>query len=331
MSNILASKGGLMSTVFICRPIPELAESILRQGGIEVFKNEQDKILSSEELKKAVKGMDGVLSLLTDKIDGEVMDAAGKQLKVVANYAAGFDNIDVEAAKKRKVVITNTPGVLTEAVAEHTIALMAAVARRLVESDKFIREGKYKQWMPMGFLGPQFWGKTLGVVGLGRIGSFVAEMVFRGFHMEILYYDIKRDERLEMEVDAKFTKLEDLLRRSDFVTLHVPLLPQTRHLISAAQFKLMKKTAILINTSRGPVVDEEALVEALKGNEIWGAGLDVFEKEPKVHPELVKMDNVVLTPHIASATQEARNAMAKIAAENLVAVLRGEKPLNPVY
>ncbi|TSC92573.1 MAG: NAD-binding D-isomer specific 2-hydroxyacid dehydrogenase [Candidatus Berkelbacteria bacterium Licking1014_7] len=317
--------------VFICRPIPEIAEQILRQAGIVVVKNEKDEVLSQIELKRAVKGVDGILSLLSDKIDAGVLDAAGKQLKIVANYAVGFDNIDIEGAKKRGVAITNTPGVLTESVAEHTIALMLAVARRVAEADKFVRDGKYKQWEPLGFLGPQIWGKALGVIGLGRIGSFVAGIAYHGFHMKILYYDLAPDERFEMDTDAKFCAPEEIYKEADFISLHLPLTPQTKHLISQDQFRAMKKSVILINTARGPIVDEQALVEALEQNEIAGVGLDVFEQEPEVSAPLKKMDNVVLTPHIASATREARDAMAKIAAENIVEVLNGRKPLSPVY
>lgn len=320
-----------MAQVFICRPISAVAEEILKKAGIEIKQNSQNKILSKPELRQAVKGMDGVLALLTDKIDAEVLEAAGSQLKIVANYAVGFDNIDIKAAQKQGVIVTNTPDVLTEAVAEHSLALMMAVARKVVESDKFLRAGQWDKWEPQGFLGPQLTGKTLGVVGLGRIGSMLAKIACRGLGMKVLYYDVAKNSQFERQFKAKFRTLAQLLQQSDVVSLHVPLLPATKHLIGAKELKMMKKSAILINTARGSVVDEEALVKVLEKKEIRGAGLDVFEQEPKVPHQLVKLANVVLTPHIASATHEAREAMAKIAADNLVAVLSGKKPLNPVY
>jgi D-3-phosphoglycerate dehydrogenase len=312
--------------VFVTRTIPEEGIKLMREKGFQVDVNPEDCVLSKEELKKAIAGYDGVLALLSDKIDGEVLDAAGEQLRIVANYAVGYDNIDVKAAAERKVFVTNTPGVLTEAVAEHAFALLLSVAKRTAEADKFVREGKFKQWEPLGFLGPQIWGKTIGIVGLGRIGSFVAQIAHGGFNMEVLYYDVAKNEEFEMRFSAKYRELPELLKTSDFVSIHVPLLPATRHLISAKEFGLMKPTAILINTSRGPVIDELALVEALKAKKIAGAGLDVYENEPNLTPGLTDLPNTVLTPHTASATHEARSAMSKIAAENIIAALEGEQP-----
>ena len=317
--------------VFVTRKIPGPAQELLKNAGFEVVVNPQDKVLTKEELKKAVAGFDAILSLLSDHIDSEVMDVASKQLKIIANYAVGFDNIDIEEAKKRNIFVTNTPGVLTEAVAEHTFALLMTAARRIVEADKFTREGKYKQWEPFGFIGSQVWGKTIGIIGLGRIGSWVGEIAFNGFRMKILYYDVRQNPEFEMENQATFGEIDQILAQADFVTLHVPLLPETRHLINSQRLKLMKKTAILINTSRGPVVDETALVESLKNEEIAGAGLDVFENEPVLTPGLADLPNVVLTPHTASATREAREAMSKIAAENIIAALLGQKPPSLVY
>jgi D-3-phosphoglycerate dehydrogenase len=316
--------------VFVCRPIPEDGISMLRKRGFDVEVNPEDRVLSKEELKEKIAGCDAVLALLSDKIDGEVLDAAGKQLKIVANYAVGYDNIDVKAAAERKVFVSNTPGVLTEAVAEHTFALLLAVAKRIVEADSFTRAGKFKRWEPLGFLGPQIWGKTIGIVGLGRIGSFVAQIARGGFNMEILYYDVKKNEEFEMRFSAEYHEIPTLLKNSDFVTLHVPLMPETHHLIGAKELGQMKKTAILINTSRGPVVDERALVEALKAKKIVGAGIDVYEREPQLTPGLADLPNVVMTPHTASATYEARSAMSRIAAENIIAVLEGKQPPNPV-
>jgi len=316
--------------VFVCRPIPEDGILALRKKGFQVEVNPEDRVLSKEELKEKVAGCDAVLALLSDKIDGEVLDSAGKQLKIVANYAVGYDNIDVPAAKERKVYVSNTPGVLTEAVAEHAFALLLAVAKRIVEADRFVREGKFKQWEPKGFLGPQIWGKTIGIIGLGRIGSFVAQIARGGFNMEILYYDVKKNEEFEMRFSAKYHEVPTLLKNSDFVTLHVPLMPATHHLIGAKELGQMKEGAILINTSRGPIVDERALVEGLKAKKIAGAGIDVYEHEPQLTPGLADLPNIVMTPHTASATHEARSAMSRIAAENIIAVLEGKQPPNPV-
>ncbi len=317
--------------VFITRPIPPPAEDLLKQAGHEVVVNQEDRVLTKDELKKVVAGFDAILSLLTDHIDAEILDAAGPQLKIVANYAVGFDNIDVDAAKQRSVFVTNTPGVLTEAVAEHAFSLLMTAARRIVEADRFTREGRYKQWEPFGFIGHQVWGKTIGIIGLGRIGSWVGEIAFNGFRMKILYYDVRRNSEFEMENQAVFSEIDQILAQADFVSIHVPLLPQTHHLINADKLRLMKKTAILVNTSRGPVVDEAALVEALKNGTIAAAALDVYEAEPNLTPGLAQLPNVVLTPHIASATQEAREAMSKVTAENIIAALAGQKPSSLVY
>jgi len=317
--------------VFITRKIPGPAQEMLKAAGFEVVVNSQDRVLSKDQLKKAVAGFDAVLSLLSDHIDGEVMDAVGPQLKIIANYAVGFDNIDITAAKERNIFVTNTPGVLTEAVAEHTFALLMAAARRIVESDRFTKEGKYKQWEPFGFLGPQISGKTIGIIGLGRIGSQVGQIAFGGFRMKILYYDVKRNSEFEMENQAKLSPIDQILPQADFVTLHVPLLPETRHLINESRLKMMKKTAILVNTSRGPVVDENALVDALKNGTIAAAALDVYENEPNLADGLISLPNVILTPHIASATREAREAMSKTAAENIIAALTGTRPSSLVY
>ena len=316
--------------VYVTRPIPEDGIEMMREKGFQVDVNPENKVLSKDELKKTIAGYDAVLCLLTDKIDGEVLDAAGPNLKIMANYAVGFDNIDVKAATERKIYVSNTPGVLTEAVAEHAFALLLSVAKRILEADKFTRSGQYKQWEPKGFLGPQIWGKTIGIVGLGRIGSFVAQITHGGFNMEVLYYDVKKNPEFEMRFSAKYRDLPSLLKESDFVTIHVPLLPATQHLISSEELEMMKDSAILVNTSRGPVVDEVALVEALKSGKIAGAGLDVFEKEPELTPGLADLPNVALTPHTASATREARSAMSKIAAENIIAVLEGKTPPNVV-
>jgi glyoxylate reductase len=319
-----------MPKVFITRKIPAVGPNLLRQAGLEVEISDFDGVLPREKLLEKVKGADAILSLLTDKIDGEVMDAAGPQLKIVANYAVGYDNLDLAAAKQRSVIVTNTPEVLTESVAEHTIALMFAIARRIVESDQFMRDGKYTAWAPMLFLGNGLVGKTLGLVGLGRIGAAVAKRMHDGFDMRILYYDVKRNEELEKKHNLEYRDLKNLLKESDFVSIHVPLLETTRHLIGEPQLKMMKKTAYLINTSRGPVIDEKALVVALKNGEIKGAALDVYEEEPKMAPGLAELANTVLTPHTASATEETRSAMSELAAKNIIAALSGQPSLTPI-
>ncbi|NIR48939.1 D-glycerate dehydrogenase [candidate division KSB1 bacterium] len=315
--------------VYVTRIIPEPGLEILRKNIGDVEINTNDHILSQDELLEKVKGRDALLPLLTDTIDGDVMDAAGEQLKIIANHAVGFDNIDVEAATKRGIMVTNTPGVLTEATSDHAWALLFASARRIVESDKFARAGKFTGWGPMMFLGGDITDRTLGIVGAGRIGSAVAEKA-RGFRMRVLYSDQVANSTLEKEVGARKVPFEELLKESDFVSVHVPLLDSTHHLFDDNAFKLMKKSAYLINTSRGPVVDEAALVRALKEGEIAGAGIDVFEEEPKIHPELIHLENVTITPHIASATIETRTKMATMAAQNLVDGLRGKRPTNLV-
>ncbi len=314
-------------TVYVTRIIPQPGFDILHENLTNVRINEEDHRLSREELLENVKGLDGLLPLLTEQIDGEEMEAAGKQLKIIANHAVGFDNIDVPAATERGIMVTNTPGVLTDATSDHAWALLFTTARRVVESDKFTRAGKYKGWGPMMYLGGDITGRTLGVVGAGRIGNAVAEKS-SGFKMQILYCDEFRNENLENEYGAKKVSFEELLSEADFVSVHVPLLDSTHHLFNDAAFKQMKKTAYLINTSRGPVVDEAALVRALQNGEIAGAGIDVYEEEPKIHPGLLSLDNAVLTPHTASATIETRTKMATMAAQNLVDGLKGKRPAN---
>lgn len=310
--------------------VPESGIKALQDKGHEVVVSYKDDVLTKEELIAALKDQnyDALFCLLTDKIDGEVMDSFGPNLKVVANMAVGFDNIDVAEAKKRGITITNTPGVLTDTVAEHTFALMLAIAHRVVEADKFTRAGKYTNWAPMLLLGNDLSGKTLGIIGLGRIGSRVAHHAVKGFEMKILYYDVNRNEEFEKEFSAVFMPLDNLLKQSDFISIHVPLLEATKHLINAEKLKLMKPTAYLINTSRGPIIDEAALGYALENNIIRGAALDVFEFEPSVIPGLLTLENVILTPHIASATEETRSKMSALAATNIIEVLEGRVPPN---
>lgn len=315
--------------IYVCRPLPERALALLR-GRTEMRLWEQNEVPPPRDvLLREVGEIDGLLSLLTDRVDADLLDHAPR-LRVVANYAVGFDNIDVPAATQRGVVVTNTPGVLTETVADFAMTLILGTARRLVEADKYTRANLWRSWEPMLFLGQDVHGATLGLVGLGRIGGAVARRA-RGFDMRILYYDVVRREDLEAELGITFRPLAEVLRESDFVSVHVPLMPETRHLIGREQLRMMKRTAVLINTARGPIVDTLALAEALREGWIAAAGLDVFEKEP-VEPDhpLLTLDNVIVAPHIASASVETRTQMAVMAAENLLAVLEGRRPANPV-
>ena len=310
--------------VFITRKIPESGIKLLQKScHIKIY--QKDQVMPKKELIKEVKQCDALLCLLTDKIDKEIIDANPK-LKIISNYAIGFNNIDVAYATKKRIPVTNTPGrAIVDAVAEHTFALIFAVTKRIVEADRFMRAGKYKTWEPLLLLGMELVGKTIGIVGLGRIGSGVAQRA-KAMGMKVVYYDVKRNVDFEGEFNAQYLSLNDLLKSADVVSVHVPLLPTTTHLIGKKKLSLMKKTAYLINTSRGPVIDEKALVRALKKKQIAGAGLDVYEFEPKLATGLTKLQNVVLTPHIASATIEARSEMSKDAAENILAVLQGKKP-----
>lgn len=327
--------------VFITRPIPEAGIKALRSKGYDVVVNEkaENRAATKEELIEGAKGSSAILSILTDKIDSEIMDAGlvspklgeGGPLKIIANYAVGFDNIDVEAAKKRNIMITNTPGVLTNTVAEHTFALMLSIAHRVSEADRFSRAGRYHAWGPNLLLGTDISGKTLGVIGLGRIGSRVALHAVKGFEMKVLYTDPKSNPEFEKEYNAQFVeKIDDLLPLCDFVSIHVPLLDSTKHLINESRLKLMKRTAYLVNTSRGPIIDEKALAKALQNKTIRGAAIDVFEFEPEIIPELKTLDNIIITPHIASATEETRNKMAEMAADNIIEALEGRIPPNLV-
>ncbi|MCS7175458.1 glyoxylate reductase [Pseudothermotoga sp.] len=315
--------------VFVTRKILEEGLNMLREK-FDVEVSDYDGVIPRRMLLEKVKGVDAILSLLTDTIDAEVMDAAGPNLKIVANYAVGYNNIDVEEATKRGILVTNTPGVLTETTADLAWALMMAIARRIVEADRFVREGKFRGWEPMLLLGTDVYGATLGIVGFGRIGQAMARRAL-GFNMKVLYYDNARvPEQIEKELKATYVDLPTLLKESDFVSLHVPLTKETHHLIGEKELRMMKRGAYLINTARGPVVDEKALVKALKEGWIKGAALDVFENEPEVEPELLKLDNVVLAPHIASASYATRSRMSIMVAENIIKALNGEVPPNLV-
>jgi lactate dehydrogenase-like 2-hydroxyacid dehydrogenase len=318
--------------VFVARRIPD--------DGIEPIRAATDARIWEEELPpprttllEAIAGCDGVLTLLTDRVDDELLDRAGPQLKVVSNFAVGFDNIDVAACTRRNVPVGNTPGVLTETTADLAWALLMAAARRIVEGDRYVRDGKWKTWGPMLLMGPDVHGTTIGIVGFGRIGQAVARRA-RGFGMRIVYHDLQRvPKSVESEFDATYMTLEGLLAESDFVSLHTVLSPDTKGLINAERLSWMKPTAVLVNTSRGPVVDSLALVDALKDGTIAAAALDVTDPEPLPadHP-LVGLDNCLVVPHIASASRATRGKMASMAAANLLAGLRGDRlptPVNP--
>ena len=323
--------------IFVTRKIPGDHLEKLKVDGNEVAISEFDRPLTQEELLDRGKGADILLTLLTDRIDGDLMDAIGPQLKMISNYAVGFDNVDIKAATDRQIVVTNTPSTeVNEAVAEHTWVFIMALARRVVEADEFVRQegyfaekGGYKGWEPDLFLGPSILGKTLGIIGLGRIGSMVAKRA-KGYNMTVLYNKPKPDPEAEAELGVKFVTLDELYKQSDFLTLHVPLTDQTRHMINQNVFNKMKKGAFLINTARGAVVDEKDLVDSIKSGQLGGVALDVFDNEPNIAPELISAPNVILTPHIASATIEARNKMGEQAVKAILDVISDKKPENLV-
>jgi len=313
--------------IYVTRKIPEPGLKLLRKE-FEIEVNPENRALSKQEIINGLCEKDGLLCLLTDTIDKDVIHSEPK-FRMIANYAVGYDNIDIQAATERGIPVSNTPGVLTDTTAEMAWALLFSVARRIVEGDAFARADKFKGWDPLLMLGQDVSNKTLGIIGAGRIGTSFA-LKSKGFNMNVLYVDDRVNETLERELKAKKVDLPEILKSSDFISLHVPLNKETHHLISEKELKMMKKTAILINTSRGPVVDEQALVKALKKRWIFGAGLDVYEYEPNISNELIKLDNVVLQPHSASATIETRTKMAIIAAQNMIAGLTGEIPPNCV-
>jgi glyoxylate reductase len=313
--------------VFITRQIPDNGIRLIQKYyEVEVWKDKKE--IPRKVLLEKVKDVDALVTLLSEKVDEELLERAPK-LRIIAQYAVGYDNIDIEEATKRGIYVTNTPDVLTEATADLAFALLLATARRLVEADAFVRSGEWKRkgiaWHPLMFLGHDIYGKTIGIIGFGRIGQAIARRA-KGFGMKILYYSRTRKEEAEKELDAKFVDLETLLKESDFVSLHVPLTKETYHLIGKRELRLMKSTAILVNTARGKVIDTKALIKALKEGWIAGAGLDVFEEEPYYNEELFSLDNVVLAPHIGSATYGAREGMAELVAKNLIAFAKGEIP-----
>lgn len=317
-----------MFKILLTREMPGPAMEKLKKEVDLEYVSEETK-LTKQEIIDRIKDKDGVISMLDDPIDSDVINAA-PNLKVISNYAVGFNNIDIKTATSRGIVVTNTPGVLTNATADLAWALLMAASRRVAEGDKFLRAGKFHCWGPKLMLGYEFAGKTLGIIGMGRIGIAVAKRA-KGFDMHVVYYKRHRlSEEEEREIGAEYVSLNDLLSRSDFVSIHTPLTDDTRHMLGEEQFKKMKRNCILVNTARGPIIDEKALVKALKEGWIAGAGLDVYENEPAVTPELLDMDNVVLEPHIGSATYEAREKMAEMVVEDCLAVLNGNRPVNIV-
>lgn len=315
--------------VLLTRRMPPPAERMLAEAGHAVEHIDRDDPPPRDELLRRLRGVAAAITMLSDRIDAEALEAAGPQLKVVANYAVGFDNIDLTACRTRGVRVTNTPGVLTDATADLTWALILAAARRVVEGDRLVRSGQWRGWAPRQLLGLQLAGATLGILGAGRIGSAVARRA-AGFRMRVLYTDREVNAALEAETGAQRVALERLLTESDVLSLHIPMAPEHHHLIGPEQLAAMKPGAILINTARGPIVDENALIAALRAGRLAAAGLDVYEHEPRLTPGLADLPNVVVLPHLGSATTATREKMSRMAAENVLAVLAGREPPNPV-
>lgn len=315
-------------TVFLCARLPMGAEKFFSdRTRLEIFRGKG--YISRRALLRAVRTAKGLIPTVANLVDSKLMDAA-PHLRIIANYGVGYDNIDTDAASARGLPVTNTPCVLTETTADLAWTLVMAVARRVSEGDRLVRSGRWEGWQPTQMLGQDIYGRTLGILGMGRIGAAMARRA-RGFGMKILYHDIKRlSVRAERAAGMRYASLQGLLKRSNFVSVHTPLTGNTHHLIGAGALRLMKPTAILVNTSRAPVVDEKALAAALKGGRIAAAGLDVFEREPAVEPALRKLENVVLLPHLGSASVETRTAMGLLAAKNCLAALAGRKPSNLV-
>ena len=319
--------------ILVTQKVPDPAYPPLEAIGDVEANMEEGSIWPYEELLRRGPGHDYIYCLLTDNIDARFLEACAAstpRLKMVANMAVGFNNIDVETASRLRIAVSNTPGVLSDTTADLAFALLMATARRIPEAERFLRAGKYKGWGPLLFCGADVHGSTLGLIGAGRIGKLVARRS-SGFDMKVLYYDVYRMQpEEEATYHMTYMPMEDVLGQSDFISVHTPYMPSTHHLISERELKMMKPTAILINTARGPIVDEKALVRALQSKTIAAAGLDVFENEPAVEPELLSMENVVLLPHIASASLKTRTLMATMASDNIVAHYKGERPPNIV-
>ncbi len=314
--------------VFITRKIPEQGIRILTGNGIEVEVFSGDRMPSKDEIIKGIKDADALISLLTDHIDCEVVES-GKKLKVIGNYAVGFNNIDIECARKRGIIVVNTPGVLTETTADLTFALILAATRRIVEGSNIIRKGEFKGWAPLFLLGKEVYGSTLGILGAGRIGQAVGRRA-QGFNMRILYNSRSRKPQFEKDTNAKFVSLKELLLESDILTIHVPLTKETYHMIGEREMAMMKDDAVIVNTSRGEVIDENSLIKFLQHGKFFAVALDVFENEPEVNPDLLQFDNVLITPHIGSATRKTRIKMAEMVCSDVLRILKGEEPLHRV-
>lgn len=314
--------------IFITRKIPGIAESLLNKNGFDVTSFKKDKPISKQELLKSVKGIDALISLLTDKIDKDIIDSM-PGCKVIANYAVGYNNIDVNYAKSKGIVVTNTPDILTDATADLAVTLLLAAARRVIEGDNMMRQNKFEGWKPQLLTGVDVRNKTVGILGTGRIGTAFAKRM-SGFDSKILYYNKTNNEQIEKSFGGKKVSLNVLLKQADFISIHLPLTPDTYHLLNKEKLQMLKSTAVVINTARGEIIDERELIKLLKGRKIFAAGFDVYENEPAVNSELFKLDNVVLLPHVGSATIETRSKMAELAAKNVIAVLKNKKPLTAV-
>lgn len=315
--------------VFITRKLVGKAEQMLKANGITVKTFPEDRAITRTELLKNVKDVDGIISLLTEKIDKEVIDSL-RRCKIIANCAVGFNNIDVRYANEKNIVVTNTPEILTDATADLTVGLILSCARRLGEGERMMRENKWTGWKPQQLLGLEMKNKTVGIVGAGRIGYAVAKRM-KSFGTKIIYFDRKNNPYFENEFFAKRFSLNSLLKRADIVSVHLPLDVKTHHILNRENLKLMKPTAVIVNTSRGEIIEEKSLIELLKKKKIFAAGFDVYEGEPAFNPDLRKLENVFLLPHIGSATIETRSAMAELCAKNIINVLSGKKPVTPVY
>lgn len=314
--------------VYITRKLPEIAEKHLKASKLDVSSFKYDRAISKKELIKNAKDADALITLLSDKIDKEIIDNLPK-CKVIANYAVGYNNIDIQYAKSKNIVVTNTPDILTDSTADLAMAILLTCSRRIIEGETYVRAGKFDGWKPNLLLGYEFRNKTFGIIGAGRIGQATAVRA-KAFGMKIIYYNRSQKENFENEQNAKKVSLNQLLKTSDFISVHLPLTPQTFHLLNKENLKLLKKNAIIINTARGEVVDENELIKLLKTNKIYAAGFDVYENEPAINKELLKLKNVLVLPHIGSATIEARNAMAKLVADNVISVLKHKKGVTPV-
>ncbi len=314
--------------IFITRKIQPIAKELLVKEGFEVSVFSKNRPKTKDELIKKAKKADAIISMLKEKFDKDVIDQL-PNCKIIANFAVGYNNIDVEYAKQKGIIVTNTPDVLTEATAETAVSLILACAKRIPEVDKFVREDKFKGWEPALFLGVELKNKTVGIIGAGRIGFETAKRI-KAFGTKIIYYNRSRKPKFEKELGAKKVSLNKLLKTSDIISIHLPLNSQTHYLLNKNNMNQLKPTAILVNTARGEIVDEKYLIKMLQKKKIFSAGFDVYENEPMLNPKLFKLSNVVLLPHIGSATNETRNAIAKLATQNVIQVLKGKKAITPV-